>query len=431
MLCGICEICGTNKTMFAGVEKSGGCVPCKKSGGDIQNFLSNLPGLPWAKYPGEKHIPGYNYCGPGTRLDIRLDENDKPKLGEEPINKTDSICLPHDIAYRNCKDDLLCKQESDRIMLRELNAIKDSGIRERLVRNLLVKAPINTKLKLGLGLDPENDREKLALKLHKPFRKPAVLLKVKVFAKDDIWSADLVEMPKENLGRLGIYKYILTVIDLYTRYAFAIPLKNKTGSTTREAFEQIFKTSGRMPKRLWCDRGKEFYNKIMKDFLNENNIELYSTFNEGKAVVVERLNRTLKNMMWKHFTIKGKQKWMKILPVIVNQYNNKIHSSIKITPAEASENPEKIKEVIEKNNYENEDKMTKRQNKPKYKVGDKVIIFKYKYKFTNGFVAKWTEEVFIVSEIVKTSPTTYKIKDLEGEEIEGRFYANELQKVDS
>ncbi len=82
MISGNCEICETNKSVFVSVEKSGGCVPCKKAGGDIQNLLSNLPGLPFAKYPGEKHIPGYNYCGPGTRLDIRLDENDNPKPGE-------------------------------------------------------------------------------------------------------------------------------------------------------------------------------------------------------------------------------------------------------------------------------------------------------------------------------------------------------------
>ncbi len=86
------------KYVFVSVNKSEkivGCVPCKKYGGDIQNFLSNLHGLPWTKYPGEKHIPGYNYSGLGIRLDIRLDENDSPKPGEEPINETDSVCLPH------------------------------------------------------------------------------------------------------------------------------------------------------------------------------------------------------------------------------------------------------------------------------------------------------------------------------------------------
>ena len=121
----------------------------------------------------------------------------------------------------------------------------------------------------------------------------------------------------------------------------------------------------------------------------------------------------------------------KILPDIVNQYNNNIHSSIKLSPVEASQNPDKIKEVIQKHNYENEDMMSKRQNKPKFKVGDRVRIFKYQYKFTKGYVAKWSDEIFIVSEIVKTSPITYRIKDLQEEEIEGRWYTNELQKTES
>ena len=71
---------------------------------DIQNLLSKLPGTPWAKYPGEQHFPGYNYLGTGTRLDIRLDENDKPKQGEEPINAIDAAAYRHDLVYRDSED---------------------------------------------------------------------------------------------------------------------------------------------------------------------------------------------------------------------------------------------------------------------------------------------------------------------------------------
>ena len=172
-------------------------------------------------------------------------------------------------------------------MLQQLNAITDPTIRERLDR-LLIKAAIGTKLKLGIGVNSEQ----LADELHKPYRKPPMLLKVKVFGKDEIWSCDLVEMPHEYLGRGGKYKYILTVIDLYTRYAWSIALRDKTGNTVKEAFEKIFKESSRKPAKLWCDRGKEFYNGVMKKFLKDNNIVIYSTYNDGKAVVVERFNRT-------------------------------------------------------------------------------------------------------------------------------------------
>jgi uncharacterized membrane protein YfhO len=251
-----------------------------------------------------------------------------------------------------------------------------------------------------------------------------------VFNKDDIWGADLVDMPKENLGRSGKYKFILTVIDLYTRYAWGIALRDKTGQTVKDAFEKIFKSSNRKPKKLWCDLGKEFYNKTMKSFLNEHNIELYSTYNEGKSVYAERLNRTLKQIMWKKFTTQGNQKWVKILNSVLEYYNNKIHSSIKMSPNEASKYPEKIKEIINDNNYENEINMTKRQNKPKFKVGDRVRIYKWKNHFEKSYTAKWTLEVFKISEVVPSSPTTYRIKDLSGEEIEGRFYSNQLQKTE-
>jgi uncharacterized membrane protein YfhO len=166
----------------------------------------------------------------------------------------------------------------------------------------------------------------------------------------------------------------------------------------------------------------------MKSFLTEHNIELYSTYNEGKAVVVERFNRTLKQYMWKKFLIQGKQKWVKLLPSVLDYYNNKIHSSIKISPNEASKNPEKIREIINDNNYENEANLTKRQNKPKFKVGDRVRIFKYKYHFEKGYTAKWTSELFKISKVLLTSPTTYEIVDLKGENILGTFYTSQLQK---
>jgi hypothetical protein len=238
----------------------------KARGSDIQSFLSNLPGLPWAKYPGEKHIPQYQYCGPSTRLDIRLDNNDKPKSGEEPINRVDETCYQHDLAYREADNDLTKKHEADRIMLEQLNSITNPTIKERLSR-LLIKGAIGTKLKLGVGIDIDNDKkEALANELHHEYRKPPIYLKVKVFSKDEIWSADLVEMPKENLGRSGTYKYMLTVIDLYTKYGWAIPLKTKTAQETKVAFETIFKQSNRKPTKLWTDAGKEFFNNTLKEF---------------------------------------------------------------------------------------------------------------------------------------------------------------------
>ena len=271
----------------------------------------------------------------------------------------------------------------------------------------------------------ELNKEVLADELHKEFRKPKEYLKVKVFNKDDIWSADLIFMPKERSkerSNVQSFKIILTVIDLYTRYAWAIPLKDKTGKTIVDAFEEIFELNERVPNKLWVDNGSEFYNKVFKKFLEDNKIEMYSTFNEGKAVVIERFNRTLKQMMWKEFTIQGNQKWLLLLPKLIDKYNNKIHSSIGVSPNEASENPGIFHEP-----------KSKTKSKPKFKVGDRVRIFKYKYKFDKGYTAKWTNEIFKISEVINSGksqdPIVYRIKALDNEEILGRFYQNELQKT--
>ena len=221
------------------------------------------------------------------------------------------------------------------------------------------------------------------------------------------------------------YKYALTAIDLYTRFAWVIPLKRKTGSQVKEAFEKIFKESGRRPTKLWCDKGREFYNKDVKPLFDL----VYSTENEGKSVFVERFNRTLKRMLYKKFTEQGNQKWLGILQDVVNQYNNKVHRSINETPYNASKNPDLIKEKISEHNYKNEMDPKLSKNKPKFKVGDRVRIFKWKDRFEKGFKGYWTSEIFVVDEILKTTPITYKIKDLDNEEITGKFYESELQKT--
>jgi transposase InsO family protein len=131
---------------------------------------------------------------------------------------------------------------------------------------------------------------------------------------------------------------ILTVIDLFSKYAFCIPLKNKTSQSIIDAFEYIFKTSNRKPKKLWSDLGSEFTNKLFKNFCNKEGIEIYHTFNEGKAVIIERFNRTLKEKMYFNFTLSGNKHWVDLLPKVVNDYNNSFHRTIKMTPEFASKN---------------------------------------------------------------------------------------------
>ena len=269
-------------------------------------------------------------------------------------------------------------------------------------------------------------RETLAAELHKQFKRPKQLRKVYFKSKDNIWNADLIIMPQQNN-----YKYILTVMDGYTRYAWTVPLKDKKGETVANAFEEIMKKSKRKPNKLWVDQGKEFYNqhmyKIFK-FKNEDILEkdengeyknhIYSVFNSGKNPVIERFNKTLTNKLWKQFTVQENQKWLNILQKITSKYNNTIHRTINTTPSLASKNPSlvKIKEEI----YSNK--------KPKFKINDRVRIFKYKNKFEKGYKGYWTKEVFKVTKINNTNPIMYTIQDLNNEKIQGSFYTEELQK---
>ena len=216
----------------------------------------------------------------------------------------------------------------------------------------------------------------------------------------------------------GGIKYLLTVIDAFSKYGWIVPLKSKTGEEVARAFNKIFKE--RKPEKLWVDKGKEFYNKNVKAL----GVELYSTENEEKSCVVERWNRTMKDKMYKYFSANSTRKYIDVLDEMVNNYNSTRHSSIKMTPVAASD-------------IKNESVVWKNLNggKPvydidfKFKVGDKVRITKKKGLFEKGYTPRWTEEVFTVSQIQYTNPPTYKITDNNDEEIQVTFYEKELQKT--
>ena len=161
------------------------------------------------------------------------------------------------------------------------------------------------------------------------------------------------------------------VIDIFSKYGWIVPLKDKKGESVTEAFETIFRN--RKPQYLWVDKGKEFYNKHLKDLLHKNGIHMYSTENEEKSSVVERWNRTIKSKMWKQFTVQGNTQYLDMLPKLLKQYNNTKHSNIKITPVEASD--KRNEGIVYFNLYGDMEPLSA---KAKFKVGDKVRISKYK-----------------------------------------------------
>ena len=213
-------------------------------------------------------------------------------------------------------------------------------------------------------------------------------------------------------------KYLLAVIDILSKYGWLVPLKDKTGKSVASALKTIFKE--RKPEKIWVDKGKEFYNKDVKDL-----VELYSTENEEKSSVVERWIRTMKEKMWKYFTDKNTNIYIDILPDLVKDYNNTRHSSIKMTPVKASKKENEL--TVWRNLYP--EHLEIHGINPKFSVGDKVRISKKKKTFEKGYTTRWTEEIFTIVEVKRSRPPTYKIVDLNGEEIKGSFYEPELQKT--
>ena len=220
------------------------------------------------------------------------------------------------------------------------------------------------------------------------------------------------------------YKYLLTVIDVLSKFAWVVPIKDKSGKTITEAFEPILSTI--KPKLLQVDKGLEFYNKIFESMLEKYNIEMFRTNSDKKAQIIERFNRTLKLRMGKLFDSQNSFRYIDRLQDLVNNYNNTIHTTIKMKPIDAIK-PENY-DLLINNYYENYE--NKINEKIKFEVGDVVRIPIYLSTFTKEITSKWTRELFKISKINDTKPITYNIVDLNNESIEGIFYAEELQKID-
>ena len=222
----------------------------------------------------------------------------------------------------------------------------------------------------------------------------------------------MIEWSDSNKG----YKYILTVIDVYSKYAWAVPLKDKKGETVTEAFKRI--TLTRKPRHIWCDMGKEFYNGHMNKWLKDNNINRYSTFSTNKSCVIERFNRTLKEKMWKRFTADNTRTWIGMLDNLLKEYNQSYHRTIGMTPAKCST----LKNIAWRSYKET-------CNQPKFKVGDKVRISRIKGVFEKGYLPNWSEAIYVINKIKNTCPVTYVLEDTKGEIITGSFYEQELLKT--
>ena len=211
----------------------------------------------------------------------------------------------------------------------------------------------------------------------------------------------------------------MCVIDIFSKYAWVVPLKDKKGITITNAFQKILKQSNKKPNKIWVDRGSKFYYSCVKKWLKDNNIEMIRYITKK---VAERFIRTLKTKICKYMTSISTNVYIDKLNDIVNEYNNTYHRTIKMKPVD-----------VEDNTYIDSADLHSMELHPindlKFKVGDHVRISKYKNIFAKVYSPNWSEEGFVIKKVKNTVPWTYVINDLSGDEISGTFYEKEQQKT--
>ena len=255
--------------------------------------------------------------------------------------------------------------------------------------------------------------------LHRPVRHTFPRRKVIAPEPGYQWQADLVDVSNIKKFNDG-YTFLLTVIDVFSKRAWCIPLKNKSATSLVTAFESLLNSN--KVKHLQTDKGKEFLNKQLQTLLKKHKVNFFTTHNEEtKASIAERFNRTLKTKMWKYFTQHNTRRYVDILDDLMFSYNHSYHRSIKMAPVDV--NP-KNQHQVWNNLYGNSKYVA-----PKLKEGDTVRISKAKKQFKKGYLPNWSEEIFTVHKVKRTQPPVYVLKDFHDEVLEGTFYEQELQKV--
>ena len=239
----------------------------------------------------------------------------------------------------------------------------------------------------------------------KPPKKYYSTNKTDVYHIDDTWSLDILDLkdygPENNRG----YRYVLVIMDSFSKFGWTIPLKNKNAQTIKDSFENILINSKRKPNLIETDRSKEFYNNIFQDFLNENNIKLYSRNSSYGAVFAERFNKTIRHLLKRPVFEQGDGNWIDVLSTITKPYNNKVHSSTKLSPKDAS--LKKNEGLVYKNLLDKRKKV-----KPKYEIGDLVRTADLKKTFSKGDTTNWSYKLYKITEIINDTIPSYNIDNL-------------------
>ena len=275
--------------------------------------------------------------------------------------------------------------------------------------------------KLSQAQAREMLRKSLAFTLHRPPRRRFKMAPVVVLNIDQQWVADLVEMQRVWRQNGGV-RYLLTVVDVLSKYAWVRPIKHKTGAEIVKAFESIV-AEGRRPQTLQTDKGKEFYNATVQRWLKQEGIRHFSTLGDAKASIVERFNRTLKPRLYRYFMAANTTRYVDILPCLVQRYNEDVHRSIGMAPRDVNvSNEAEVRQRL----Y---GQVTKTRRRGRLKVGDKVRLSERVKTFKKGYLPQWTEEVFWIRRVMQGPVLMYKVDEFDGTPVKGTFYAEDLQKV--
>lgn len=246
---------------------------------------------------------------------------------------------------------------------------------------------------------------------------------IKTYGFDVDWQCDLADMHQLKTANDG-FCYVAVFIDVLSRFAFAKPIKKKKPELVAKALDEIVAKTGRMPWRLTTDRGNEYKGSEFQKYLRKHDIQhRYATSPDVKCAIAERFIRTLKSRIWKHFTRHHTQRYIDILPSLVDAINNSYNRTIKCAPVEVTrDNEVEIRERL----YGKPRKVARFL----YKTGDKVRIQIEKHKLSKGYWPNFSSEIFVISRALKNRfPATYKLKDLSAEELDGVFYSEELVRV--
>ena len=267
-----------------------------------------------------------------------------------------------------------------------------------------------------------------AYTLHRPARRRFERDRIVVDGIDEQWAADLLDVQSLSRSNDG-YKYLLTIVDTLSKKAWVRPLKDKTASSTADAFEDVFQKSGRVPRKLRTDQGLEFRGRALQALLERYGVHYFTSNNETKEAVVERFNRTLRSRLWKYFEVTNDTRYVEVLPELVAAYNRKKHRSIGVAPDDVTPyNAHEIRDRL----YGSKKKKKKKKKKkvPRFAPGDRVRLNRAKDRFEQGYKSNWTGEIFTIHSVNRSGVhPRYKVRDDEGSVIQGSFQEAELQKV--